>query len=135
MPDHQPDQRGPVLFLVLLAMVALIVIAWGVGREDANGEPSVVEQQGAPAPRDVETAAPPVVEPVETPAAKASTLPGGGTEIFGDNHFLVAYYGTGQTPASSACSERPTRTPSTRRLRARPAVPGPRSPACRSSTS
>jgi hypothetical protein len=103
VPDNQPDQRGPVLFLVLLAMVALIVVAWGVGREDANGEPSVVEppvveQGGAPAPSDVETPAPEKrVEP--------GTLPGGGTKVFEGNRFLVAYYGTGQTSALGVLGE------------------------------
>lgn len=110
MPGNAPDQRGPVLFLVLLAMVALIVIAWGVGREDANGEPSVVEppvveQGGAPAPSDVET--PAAEEPTEAPPSPdvPSELPGGGTEIFADNHFLVAYYGTGQTSALGVLGE------------------------------
>lgn len=103
MPDNQPDQRGPVLFLVLLAMIGLIVIAWGVGREDANGEPSVVEppvveRGGAPAPSDVETPAPEKrVEP--------GTLPGGGTKVFEGNRFLVAYYGTGQTSALGVLGE------------------------------
>ena len=32
-----PDQRGPILFLVFLVLVGLLVLAWGVGREDANG--------------------------------------------------------------------------------------------------
>jgi hypothetical protein len=103
VPDNQPDQRGPVLFLVLLAMIGLIVIAWGVGREDANGEPSVVEppvveRGGAPAPSDVETPAPEKrVEP--------GTLPGGGTKVFEGNRFLVAYYGTGQTSALGVLGE------------------------------
>ena len=105
MPGNAPDQRGPVLFLVLLVMIGLIVIAWGANH------PSVVEQRGAPAPSVVETPAPAQggesVPPsdVETPAAKASTLPGGGTRVFGGNHFLVAYYGTGQTGSLGVLGE------------------------------
>jgi len=103
VPGNAPDQRGPVLFLVLLVMIGLIVVAWGAGREDAKGEPSVVEppvveQGGAPAPSDVETPAPEKrVEP--------GTLPGGGTQVFGGNHFLVAYYGTGQTGSLGVLGE------------------------------
>lgn len=104
MSGNAPDQRGPVLFLVLLVMVGLIVIAWGVNHA-SDGESPAAKRGGAPAPRDVETPAPPVVEPVETPAAGASTLPGGGTKVFEDNHFLVAYYGTGQTSALGVLGE------------------------------
>jgi hypothetical protein len=32
-------------------------------------------------------------------------LPDGGTKVFGGNHFLVAYYGTGQTPAMGVLGE------------------------------
>ncbi len=99
-------------------MVGLLVIAWGVNH------PSSVEQRGAPAPGAVETpaptrggesvdpSAPPVVEQggtpapsVETPAAAAPTLPGGGTRVFGGNRFLVAYYGTAQSGALGVLGE------------------------------
>jgi len=96
-PNQPPDQRGPVLFLVLLVMVALLVVAWGVGQEDAKGEPSAVKPS------------PSVVEPAETPAAKPrtppATLPGGGTKVFEGNRFLVAYYGTGQTGSLGVLGE------------------------------
>jgi len=98
VPGNAPDQRGPVLFLVLLVMIGLIVIAWGAGREDAKGEPS-------PSMVEPSVVEPSVVEPVETPAATPSTLPGGGTQVFGGNHFLVAYYGTGQTGSLGVLGE------------------------------
>jgi hypothetical protein len=105
VPDRQPDQRGPILFLVFLVMVGLIVIAWGVNH------PSSVEL--APAPEEgVEPTAPEpsTTAPVETPAVERppvgpTALPGGGTKVFAGNRFLVAYYGTGQTSALGVLGE------------------------------
>jgi hypothetical protein len=120
VPGNAPDQRGPVLFLVLLVMIGLIVVAWGAGREDAKGEPS---------PSVVE---PSVVEPAETPApekpAQPQTLPGGGTEVFGGNHFLVAYYGTGQTGSLGVLGETPPDTMDRRLHRAARAFRRPGQP-------
>lgn len=104
------DERGPVVFVALLAIVALLVVAWGVGQKgsDAAGvdeaSSSQVEQGGAPAPTDVET-------PADSPGGdrpgppSTASLPGGGTKVFGGNHFLVAYYGTGQTPSMGVLGE------------------------------
>lgn len=102
MPE-QPDQRGPVLLLVLLVMVALIVVAWGVGQEDANGELAPAAASSAVEPAETPAAETPPPTP-ETPAAPAA-LPGGGTEVFAGNHFLVAYYGTGQTGSLGVLGE------------------------------
>lgn len=103
------DERGPVVFVALLAIVALLVVAWGVGQEgsDAAGvdeAPSPqVEQGGAPAPTDETPADSPGGDrPGPPPTA---SLPGGGTKVFGGNHFLVAYYGTGQTPSMGVLGE------------------------------
>jgi hypothetical protein len=82
----QPDQRGPILFLLLLVLVGLLVVAWRVGRTDAVSEASDAE---------VFPTAPPVL----------SELPGGGRTVFGGDHFLVAYYGTGRTPALGVLGE------------------------------
>ncbi len=100
MPDRQPDQRGPVLFLVLLVMIGLIVIAWGANH------PSVVEQVSTSSTPDV-VETPAVEVPAVTPSSApvSSELPGGGTQVFGGNHFLVAYYGTGQTSALGVLGE------------------------------
>ena len=81
---------------MLLAMVGLIVVAWGAAH------PSVVTQQDAAAPRDVETPAPVQGGESVTPTPKAPSRP---ARIFGRHTFLVAYYGTGQTPALGVLGE------------------------------
>lgn len=105
------DERGPVL-LVLLLIAGLLVVAWGVGQQDGSSatepESSVDES-----PSSLVEPSPSVVEPVETPAPTQgdeptpapAALPGGGTKVFGGNHFLVAYYGTGQTPSMGVLGE------------------------------
>ena len=89
MPQ-QPDRRGPVVFLVLLAIVGLIVVAWGAGRTDAKGavDPARPHRTGAGA----------AVEPVETPAAtrrgepgRPVPLPDGGTRVFGGQPLRHVY--------------------------------------------
>jgi hypothetical protein len=105
VPGNAPDQRGPILFLVLLVMVALLVVAWGVGREDAKGEPA----KAGPSAIEPPVVEPSVVAPVETTApekpARSQALPGGGTRVFEGNRFLVAYYGTGQTGSLGVLGE------------------------------
>jgi len=98
----QPDNRGPALFLVLLLMVGLIVVAWGVGDADSEvptygGSPAVLSPAEPSPSATVHPAAAPAVEPVE--------LPGGGTRVFADNRFLVAYYGTAQTASMGVLGE------------------------------
>ncbi|HEY1117202.1 MAG TPA: hypothetical protein VGE43_05830 [Acidimicrobiales bacterium] len=118
--QQQPDQRGPVLFLVLLLIVGLLVVAWGVGQEDSEAADvdeapsSVVE----PSPSVVEPVEPPGPTQGEEPTPAPASLPGGGTKIFGGNHFLVAYYGTGQTPALGVLGESDPDTMDTRLHRA-----------------
>lgn len=104
MPER-PDNRGPVLFLVFLAIVALLVVAWGVGQEDASGaprpeaEPSASPAVGSPAPAQGD-------DPVRrTRPSRPAALPGGGTRVFGGHHFLVAYYGTAQTASMGVLGE------------------------------
>ena len=104
--DPQPDHRGPILVLVLLALVALLVVAWGVGEEDADGAPSAESTAESTVESTAEPTAEPSVEPVEATRRPAPVeLPGGGTRIFEDDRFLVAYYGTGQTPAMGVLGE------------------------------
>jgi hypothetical protein len=99
------DERAPVLFLVLLAIVGLLVVAWGVGREEATGDAAapvdVVQLENLPT-QPVDEA-----EVVEQPPGEPVPLPGGGTEVFAGNRFLVAYYGTGQTPTMGVLGESP----------------------------
>lgn len=102
MESQRPDQRVPILLLVLLVIVGLIVVAWGAGREGADGVPSSDDAA------DVSTSPLPEEEPAQQPARAAAPpteLPGGGTRIFEGNRFLVAYYGTGQTPALGVLGE------------------------------
>ena len=104
--DQRPDQRGPIIFLVLLMIVALIVVAWGASSTEVRSD-DVLEPGPIPSPGAGPTVGPtPDVAPEPTrPARPPVELPGGGREIFQDNHFLVAYYGTGQTPALGVLGE------------------------------
>lgn len=109
MPDHQPDHRGPALFLVLLLMVGLIVVAWGVDEADSEVPPDDRSAQVLPEdPATEETPAPtPSPRPTSGPSTAADPveLPGGGTRVFEDDRFLVAYYGTGQTASMGVLGE------------------------------
>lgn len=106
------DERAPVLFLVLLAIVGLIVVAWGVGQDEPAGGGAapvdVVQLENAPArPTDEPE---PTDEPTDEREPRAEdpvALPGGGTEVFAGNRFLVAYYGTGQTASMGVLGEGP----------------------------
>jgi hypothetical protein len=98
-----PDRRGPVLFLVLLAIVGLLVIAWGVGRETDRDRGEL--PHGTPSATDAPVAGGvPEVEPVEPPQDPVA-LPDGGSRVFGGRHFLVAYYGTAQTGSMGVLGE------------------------------
>jgi hypothetical protein len=144
MPDQpeQPDRRGPVLLLVLLAIVSLLVVAWGVGRQDTAAAPvepvqtpeatqgadGLVGPTGAPTLSPVESP-----ESPESPASPGSpgtpvALPGGGTRIFAGHHFLVAYYGTAQTAAMGVLGESDPDTMDRRLRRAAAPFAGPRRP-------
>jgi hypothetical protein len=105
MAQQPPDNRWPILFLVFLVLVGLIVVAWGVGQEDADAVPAVGHAETSVPTGDAEperaTEPDPGIEPAKTPVP----LPGGGTRVFGGHHFLVAYYGTGQTRAMGVLGE------------------------------
>ena len=132
MPDEQPDNRGPVLFLLLLLMVGLLTVAWGLGRAPSadvepggpvgpTSTPSVAESLTPSAlasatPQDTAPPPPtptggPTGEPTEGKAKPAAQprprLPGGARHIFGSNRFLVAYYGTAETGALGVLGETP----------------------------
>lgn len=105
------DERAPVLFLVLLALVGLLVVAWGVGREEPAGDAAapvdVVELEDAPT-RPTQQAD--EAEVTRQEPGDPVALPGGGTEVFAGNRFLVAYYGTGQTASMGVLGESPPDT-------------------------
>ncbi len=110
MPSGSPpDRSGPVLFLVFLMLVGLLVVAWGVGQEDASDAGVSYEGSYVVPPPDEQpgpsATAEPALEPAATPAQAPATLPGGGSGIFADNRFLVAYYGTGRTKALGVLGE------------------------------
>lgn len=60
---------------------------------------------GTPAETPAGTPSAPVDEPAKEPTKPVATLPGGATKIFGDGRFLVAYYGSSQTPALGVLGE------------------------------
>ncbi|HEY0952916.1 hypothetical protein [Nocardioides sp.] len=102
------DERGPVVLLVLLAIVAVLVVAWGVGQEDARSLAGPRSSAVDPSPSGLDpvaTPAPTRDSDPEDPPADPAALPGGGTNVFGGNHFLVAYYGTGQTASMGVLGE------------------------------
>lgn len=120
--DRRPDQTGPILFLVLLVMVALIVVAWGAGRSDSLASTAPTESGSVTPPPPVPdgpfgtasatasaspTAEPSTSEPTGGPVHANGRLPGGGGRIFGGNRFLVAYYGTADTGALGVLGETP----------------------------
>ena len=118
MSGQAPDNRGPILFLVMIAIAGFIAVAGGLS--ETSGE--------APAPTAPATSP---AEPSEQPkkqkerrhkrdkprpseqspsadqavATAGSELPGGGTRIFGSGRFLVAYYGTAGTGALGVLGE------------------------------
>jgi hypothetical protein len=88
------DHTWAVLGLLALVFVGMLALS------------SVAAEDGDKARASV--AHPPVVEPVETPAAptpEPATLPGGRTKIFADTRFLVAYYGSAGTGALGVLGE------------------------------
>ena len=104
-PGQPPDHTGPVLFLVAIAMAAFIAAAGGLGRvpEDQAPEPGqpTVSPSDGPTERERRShASRGKDKPSSSPSADAAVshaaaeLPGGGTRIFGNDRFLVAYYGT-----------------------------------------
>ncbi len=100
----QPDNRGPVLFLVFLMLVGLIVVAWGVGQEDADGSTPIDVRLEHGEPR-ATSSTDPDEPPDATPPGRRGQLPGGGREVFGGGHFLVAYYGTARTASMGVLGE------------------------------
>lgn len=105
MADEPPDNRGPVLFLLLLLLVGLLTVAWGAGRAPSDVEPA------DPVRPSIETSPTPTGSPSASPTKPAGRpqpgLPGGVRHIFAKNRFLVAYYGTAETGALGVLGETP----------------------------
>jgi hypothetical protein len=106
---NRPDQRIPILFLILLMMVALLTVAWGVGHPEAFADTAVPPTVDR-APSDP-VSAPPEDSPPATATGQASgsagpaLLPAGNRRIFAGHRFLVAYYGTAETGALGVLGE------------------------------
>ncbi|MCW2764208.1 MAG: hypothetical protein JWO11_167 [Nocardioides sp.] len=116
--QNRPGQTWPILFLILLMMVALLTVAWGAGHPEAFGEsgtPRTGRGGGRPDPgtgpattgpassQDAEPAAGPTGHPTGT--ADPATLPNGSRRVFAGHQFLVAYYGTAETGALGVLGE------------------------------
>ena len=126
MPDapsgQLPDNRGPILFMVMLAIAGLITVAGGprpdAGRR-ARGpgnagvdavrrawrQPSERPKPRKPKPDKPSEQPDPSSSPDDAASARPAQLPGGGTRIFGNRRFLVAYYGTARTGALGVLGE------------------------------
>jgi len=124
VPDsgQPPDNRGPILFMVMLAIAGLIAVAGGLGRTPVNdpadpvtpastpsgeprGEPSQRTKPRNPRPDRPSEQPDPSASPDDAASARPAQLPGGGTRIFGNDRFLVAYYGTARTGALGVLGE------------------------------
>lgn len=112
--DRTPDQTGPILFLVLLVMVALIVVAWGAGRSDslATAAPrdsanAVLSPHATASATVSPSAEPSTSDETAVPEREHGLLPGGRRLVFAGNRFLVAYYGTAETGALGVLGETP----------------------------
>lgn len=130
--ENRPDRNGPILFLILLMMVALLTVAWGVGHPQAfadSATPRIVDDRppgAGPTSAPGESSAPegsPSADPstTPTPSADPAVLPDGSRRVFGGHRFLVAYYGTAETGALGVLGE--TRPEEMQRRVHRAAVP------------
>lgn len=113
--------------MALAGLVVTTALVWGLtggGPTGSSSAPSAVPS--ATRTPDTPSATPrstgPVVLPSPSPSSSSSpgaparrTLPGGRATVFGDRHFLVAYYGTAGTGALGVLGETDPDT-ATRRL-------------------
>jgi hypothetical protein len=114
VPLTPPEDRT-ALILVALALVALLGLAGGVRLlEEPRGGAVVGDHASAPAVRE----APAEPRGGATRRARPGVLPHGGRRIFDGDRFLVAYYGTGGTPALGVLGETPPAVMHQRLMRA-----------------
>jgi hypothetical protein len=121
MSRARADRSSPQVFLVLLALVAVLALAAQAPRRDerpAAAHPAaatVLPGQGAVVPA---TLTPAVAPRAPAGPLVSSDLPGGGTRIFADHRLLVAYYGTAGSGALGVLGEAPPEQIVPRLLRA-----------------
>lgn len=102
-PEEPPGADWVPIYLVGLLLVAFLLVVGAVGQ---SADPAALEPQGATTPP-TPTAAPlPRPEPATRPTEAPASLPGGGSRIFADNKFLVAYYGTAGSGALGVLGEK-----------------------------
>lgn len=105
----RPEPTGPILFLLLLVLLALLAVAWEAGYSSRREPVLAATAQPVVPPRvelELEAAEPsPEESAAMPPAAGAATLPGGRDGVFDGNRFLVAYYGTAGTPSLGVLGE------------------------------
>lgn len=146
MADSAPDNRGPVLALVLLLMAGLLTVAWGAGREPVRqtgpgstlgalpSAPASTPQDSSsraaePGQQTPEQTPAPAPTPTQVPTGTGPVrLPSGADRIFGSNRFLVAYYGTAGTGTLGVLGETSPDEMQRRASRAAAAFRGPGRP-------
>lgn len=116
--ERGPDQTGPILFIILLLMVALLTVAWGAGHPQAFADEGTTSSprpapsrsptatpSDPPAPSDAPStgSAEPTAQPA--PGDGRALLPHEARRVFGGHRFLVAYYGTAETGALGVLGE------------------------------
>lgn len=109
------EQRGPILFLLLLVLLALYAVAWDAGYnspDETTRSSAAVPELADASPVADDVPEEPAEQPAEAPADQpvdqpVATLPGGRTKVFEGNRFLVAHYGTAGTDALGVLGERP----------------------------
>jgi hypothetical protein len=111
----RPDNTGPVLVLVLLAIGLLLVVAAAAGGQfSADGTLAPLERASTAPVAATEPTQPPWTitvpsaepepEPEPDPDPESVALPHGGDRVF-DGRMLVAYYGTSGTGALGVLGE------------------------------
>jgi hypothetical protein len=111
----RPDNTGPVLVLVLLAIGLLLVVAAAAGGQfSADGTLAPLERPSTAPVAATEPTQPPWTitvpsaepepEPEPDPDPESVALPHGGDRVF-DGRMLVAYYGTSGTGALGVLGE------------------------------
>jgi hypothetical protein len=111
----RPDNTGPVLVLVLLAIGLLLVVAAAAGGQfSADGTLAPLERASTAPVAATEPTQPPWTitvpsaepepEPEPEPDPESVALPHGGDRVF-DGRMLVAYYGTSGTGALGVLGE------------------------------
>jgi hypothetical protein len=108
MSSERPHRSGPQVFLVLLALLAVLALS---GHASPSAEkPASADPAAAMLPASQRAVQPVTLTPAVAPRAPTgppapSDLPGGGSVIFAGHRLLVAYYGTAGSGALGVLGE------------------------------